>query len=165
MAAKGVIARFIERIERSDKARTASVDLRHLQMVQISDSWDGETTCSDGTTYRILLYGPRVVWHQEVFKACGATEGRKDHGSEFYRRMYYVAQAFRRIIQIAHTKYWRQEEPKEKDWDTVLVDDVWDALSEHPQYLEHATLMGISLAPAAHGRKRVQVSKTAENAQ
>ncbi|OGZ13254.1 MAG: hypothetical protein A3C93_02150 [Candidatus Lloydbacteria bacterium RIFCSPHIGHO2_02_FULL_54_17] len=138
--------------------KSGDVDLRHFFMLQMSDAYDGRMTCSDGWTWRMIIYNDSVVWKKAAMKHECSTEMRYTEGDDFWATMYDVAQAYTKILRVARAKYFGEKSPTEQGWDTLYVDDESQALlSEHHQYKHLAETFGLSLAPVPDEPRRFQI--------
>ena len=142
-----------------------SIDLRFCRRMQMSESWDGVTTCSDGWTWHIILYKDRVVWRQSVLKVGGSTEIRRPRTTEgFWPKMCGLTQAYQHVGKIGyHKRFDPPGQEDKKDWDVVcLSPDVHTALINHPTFL--TCLPGTILTPIAERADyyRVEVETSVE---
>ena len=136
------------------------LDLRHFAQVQFSDSWDGRTTCSDGSTWTMLIYKDQIVDRKSVLKVDGSSQLRSRYSSEFWVQAYNLSRVYLEIIRIGRVKYGLGHAPKEENWDTAgISDDMMPALLAHPQYREVVEVFGQTLERLADNRYRVNVEK------
>lgn len=144
------------------------VKLNLVREVYITDSWDGETTCSDGLSRNIILYEDQVVASRITLKDEGSTEGRtKSPYWEFWDLMAYTARVHLALVKIARIQYFREKPPERPDWDSLYISEgVMKILESHPAHRETVDGFGLELEPLSEDRRyKVKVTKFADSEQ
>lgn len=124
------------------KIDARKINLTHFRLIKMSDAWDGHTTCSDGSTWELLIYVDKVVGKKWAIRNGGSVEQRSGRGKGFWWDMFEISRIYMRILRIARYKFLggrvvRDEtiDTSRPDWDVVSVEpDIWEKLKVHPQF-------------------------------
>lgn len=143
-----------------------SVDLRHFKWIQMSDAWDGITQCSDGYTWKVLVYNTSVVVKRFALRHDGSVESRWEEGSNFWKSMAEVASAYMQVLHIVRAKS-PQAIPRnspivdtsQEDWDVLYIDpNTHEVLLNHPQFQAVEREFGVELVPLSGRDDQYQVT-------
>ncbi|MDB5189161.1 MAG: hypothetical protein JWL82_118 [Parcubacteria group bacterium] len=150
--------KFIERIWAKRRALHAKkIDLRHFRHIQLSDSWDGEMTCSDGLTTRLVFYKDEVVLRTDAWRDHGSVEARRKSESTFWSEMSTVAGAYMTVVKAANALYFG----KPAEHDTFLLgNELMDILRSHPQFIKSSQELGIVLRQEPDYRWKISVTRS-----
>ena len=125
------------------KMNPNKVDLRFINWIFLSDTYNGRDRCADGFENTLILYGNRIVmqWTKRYDNCAGA--GSCLEGNNFWQEMFRVSEIYRRIQAIGRAKFFQEDRA---DFGSIYIyDHILKILTAHPQFKDLEKNLGLSL--------------------